>query len=420
VAHSEFHVVVGKIHEKMNRLNLMLIIPEMSVGGAQRSLANLSLEFAAVMNVYLVVFNRGHSISYTHGGELISLDVYPGASWWSKFRAFGQRIRTLKRLKRQLKIDVSISFLEGADYVNLLSKQQDRVILSIRGSKVHDENMKGYFFFLRSKILIPMLYKCADAVVAVNHGIAAELQKNYKLDSADISVINNFYDFGEIERLSQQPKDQLSFLYNDKVIITVGRLAREKRLPFLISVFSKVKKEYHQRIRFILVGDGPQKKSLQVLCSQLNLRGDDIAQCNAASGVIFAGSQTNVFKYLNGSDIYVMNSSSEGFPNSLVEAMICGVPVMSSDCHYGPREIIAGIMDTDAQPIATPTVTPCGILMPLENTVHQEAQWVNMMIRLLNDDKTRSEMIHNARAKALAFEKKIAVRAWLDLILSRT
>src|SRR5688572_7815722 len=240
------------------KLKVMLIIPEMSTGGAQRSLAKLSVELDHYATIFLVTFNNNAPVDYTISGQLFRLEVYPGKSWLSKAFAFVQRVRKLRALKKKLRIDVSISFLEGADYINILSRSRERVILSIRGSKVHDEIMKGYLFRLRSKILIPWLYKMADTIVAVNQGIANELLNFYDLPAARIKVINNFYDFDNISSLSAEPKQgNLNNLYEFPILITTGRLAREKRLDYLIKVFIALKK-IRNDVRFILIGDGPE------------------------------------------------------------------------------------------------------------------------------------------------------------------
>src|SRR4051812_17559323 len=113
----------------MKRHKVLLIIPEMSMGGAQRSLAKLSLALESFHEVSLVVFNTDHKVEYPHGGILLSLGVAGGGNVLQKFSSFIKRTRRLRKLKNKLRIDVSISFLEGADYVNVLSRAGDRVVL---------------------------------------------------------------------------------------------------------------------------------------------------------------------------------------------------------------------------------------------------------------------------------------------------
>src|SRR6187549_4201625 len=122
----------------MSKKKILLIIPELTMGGAQRSISKLSIEFARHHTVWLVIFNKVDGLAYAHGGELVSLDVVPSGGIPNKIKSFIQRVRRLRKLKKDLGIDVSISFLEGADYINILSKANDKIILSIRGSKRHD------------------------------------------------------------------------------------------------------------------------------------------------------------------------------------------------------------------------------------------------------------------------------------------
>ena len=99
----------------MKKKKILLIIPEMMMGGAQRSLSKLSIEFSNDYTVWLVIFNRNENIAYSYGGELISLDVESGEGLFNKIKFFIHRVNRLRKLKKDLSIDVSISFLEGAD-----------------------------------------------------------------------------------------------------------------------------------------------------------------------------------------------------------------------------------------------------------------------------------------------------------------
>ena len=111
----------------------------------------------------------------------------------------------------------------------------------------------------------------------------------------------------------------------------VGRLIPLKRNKDLINAFYALQ-EYDNNLELIFLGDGVLKDSLIKYCKNLNID----------SQVHFLGNVSNPFYYLNKSDLFVMNSEIEGFPNVLVEAMACGLPVISSDCNSGPREILEG------------------------------------------------------------------------------
>ena len=397
------------------KTNVMLIIPEMCMGGAQRSLANLSHELAKKANIFFVVFNNQEAVYYTVSGTLLSLEVYPGKGWLNKGLALWKRIKKLKELKTKLAIDVSISFLEGADYVNMLSRGKEKVILSVRGSKLHDEIMRGYHFWFRSKILIPSIYKKADLIVTVNQGIKNELVDYYGLANNKIQVINNFYDLSEIGSRSKELKEGiLEELYQHPTIVTTGRLAPEKRLPYLVQIFKELK-QIKRDVRFVIVGEGPERKKIIEICEQTNLRLSEDFYTKEMPDVFLTGNQQNVFKYLHGSSLYLMNSSSEGFPNGMIEAMICGVPIISTDCPYGPREILAPEIHRSFEVIKQYN-TPCGILMPLPNSNGERALWVNAIISILDNDVFRNQMVDKGKERVKEFDKTAILSKWSSLI----
>ena len=399
----------------MKPRNILLIIPEMSVGGAQRSMAKLSIELAKDHRVWLCVFNDRGGIAYTHGGTLINLDVVPRPPRYHKFKSFIQRVTRLRKLKKQLKIDVSISFLEGADYVNILSKSTDKIVLSIRGSKRHDENMENYFYWLRNKILIPGLYHLANVVVAVNHGIAEELHSHYGLKKSKIVTIGNFYDIKEITRLSAEPKDEnLNRLYQDTVLIITGRLAPEKGIKPLIQIFSRLKKTTND-IRLVMVGEGPSLHEVIEVCKELGLVlhcGNDFKDL---PDVVVLQGQSNIFKYLKGATLFLMNSSSEGFPNGMAEAMICHVPVISSDCPYGPREMLAPEFPF-VQPVVKPYTAVNGVLMPMIRSTQEVDVWIDTVRDMLKNEQLMMDLATHAYDRVKSFDREWMIVQWNNIV----
>lgn len=397
----------------MSTRKVLLIIPELITGGAQRSLANLGLELSRHFQVWVVTFNRETPVAYPQGGELICLDVVPGKSLWSKFIAFRKRVTRLRRIKQKFQIDVAISFLEGADYVNVLSRIGEKVILSIRGSKLHDEIMRTSFFWLRSKWLIPRLYKKADALVAVNEGIAEELTHHYGLPREKVRVIGNFYDADIIRKLSLEPRPSvIENLYQHPVLVTSCRLNPEKGLAYLIRIFAELKNSL-PTLKLVLVGDGPEKEQLVSLSHQLGLKITTQLQWIETPDVVITGYRENVFQFLNKATLYVANSSSEGFPNGIVEAMLCRVPVVSSNCPYGPAEILAPGIKTNPE---AAYLSEYGMLLPVARDTKTVNVWIEQLLRLLKDESLRNQLSEKAFSRASEFKKETVLDQWLKLI----
>jgi glycosyltransferase involved in cell wall biosynthesis len=403
----------------MSSTRILLIIPELGMGGAQRSLAKLSAALVKSHDVTVVVFNRNHVVSYPIGGKMISLDVIPGPGILSKTFAFFCRVRKLKRIKKEIGADVSISFLEGADYINILSKRRDKVIISIRGSKLHDETIIGNFAWLRNKVLIPFLYRFADTIVTVNQGIIKELTGSFNLKRSKIVHIPNFYDSFEIRELSEELKSApLARVYRQRPVFVVsGRLAPEKGIQQMIVVFSKLKISHPDAV-LLIIGDGPLLKELLDIATHLGLTCEMSENFISDPDVLFLGNQPNVFKFFKGASAYLMNSSSEGFPNSLVEAMICGVPVISSDCPYGPREILAPEVPY-VSPATKPYFCESGVLMPLLNAATDSDAWVSVLTNLISNKDLCANMAVAGRKRASIFNKENIMLQWKRVIAEK-
>jgi glycosyltransferase involved in cell wall biosynthesis len=118
--------------------------------------------------------------------------------------------------------------------------------------------------------------------------------------------------------------------------INVGRLTRQKGHWFLIRSFRQVVDEYPDARLFIL-GEGNLREKLEDLIQELDL----------SENVFLLGDQENVFPFLVNSDCFVFTSLWEGLPLSLIEALSVNLPVISTDCKTGPREILCPELNLD-------------------------------------------------------------------------
>jgi hypothetical protein len=125
------------------RKKILMIIPNLGLGGAQRAFHDHSVELSKYYDVTEAVFDLDSENLYPSGNPLVTLGVEGGGSILDKARNFWQRVAQLRLLKRKVRADVCISHLEGADYVNILSKGSEKVVLLIQGSKTYDDNISG-------------------------------------------------------------------------------------------------------------------------------------------------------------------------------------------------------------------------------------------------------------------------------------
>lgn len=381
--------------------NILMLIPNLDFGGAQSSFCKVSNLLSRHHNIINVVFNKRNIADYKFNSPLIDLEIYPGSTAISKIISFIKRVVKLRKIKREYGIEVSISFLEGADYVNVLSSLKDRTILSVRGSKKFDQNIKGWSGFVRLRWLMPALYSKANQIAVVTRGIAEELSNHFGIKTK-IEVVNNFYDSESLKRAAKElvEDDFLLWVKKKKVICILGRLAPEKGIDKFLPVFKQLKSD--SDLRLLILGDGPLLSTLLNQCKQLGFNTN--TNFGEDSDVVFCGYRSNPHKYLSHCSMLILPSLHEGFPNVLLEAMCLEVPVVSADCPYGPREILELERDEYA-----------GLLLPML-THKSEKEWVLKMSSLLKNEIERTELAQKGAARANHFAMEHQYNQWLSLI----
>jgi glycosyltransferase involved in cell wall biosynthesis len=386
----------------MNKPNIVMLIPELTMGGAQHSFARLAWALSIHYTIIPVVFDVRTSPFYLMPSEVKNLTTKPAQTIFSKVRNVCIRFVQLRKLKRNLQPVACISFLEGADYLNVLTKQKEKVIISIRGSKVHDPNMHMYMFALRTKFLIPFLYKKADKIVTVNKGIQKELIHYFRLNANKIETIYNY-----IDALHDSSLQTNSFLQTPYILFS-GRLAHEKGIREIVKVFASIQAKIPD-LKLVLLGDGPEKENI---IHDANRVGLTIGK-EEYNQIVLLGSVSNTYAYLKNASVTVLNSVSEGFPNAMAESLLAGKRVVAGDCPYGPRELFAlgeGKEITDEEyPIETGGGT---LLPPIDEKSH--SVWIHAISKIIKSNLNSDELFVS-RFKA-ATSKENFVNSWRKII----
>lgn len=204
-----------------------------------------------------------------------------------------------------------------------------KVVISERSNTFKEFARSTNFFYRLSFLLIPILYRFSDAIVAVSLGVAKDLSRFSFISENRINTIYNPAFNKEIQIEAKKSVEE-SWL-NDKacpVIIGVGRLSAQKDFGMLIDAFYGIYKE--RQLKLIIVGDGPMHNSLQKKIDEYDLN----------DSIKLAGFQKNPISWISKSDVFVLSSQWEGFGNILVEALAAGTTIVSTDCKSGPSEIL--------------------------------------------------------------------------------
>ncbi|MEM0333471.1 MAG: glycosyltransferase, partial [Candidatus Aenigmatarchaeota archaeon] len=261
----------------------------------------------------------------------------------------------LKRYKKDYKIKITLSLGEPANLFNVLSKlSNEKIILSFHNHYSTDFSLsqfwnKSFVDKIRKVIrinLIKFLYQRADLMVAVSNGVKNDLIKNFGLKEDKIKVIYNPFLISDIKNKASEDIKEFRSIFNHKTIITVGRLSMQKGHWYLLRIFRELKRRIND-LKLIIIGDGELKDFLINLSKSLQLKtfvwDRDLVSENF--DVYFMGPQANPFKFMAKASLFVLSSLYEGLPSVIIEALACGIPVVSADCKSGPREILAP--DTD-------------------------------------------------------------------------
>jgi glycosyltransferase involved in cell wall biosynthesis len=193
-------------------------------------------------------------------------------------------------------------------------------------------------------LLMRSLYPLSDAVVAVSHGMAQQLQADLKLRAGLLKVIRNPIVDQTLRQKAQEPVDHPWLQPGQPpVFLGVGRLDAQKDFETLIRAFSLLRND--RPARLIILGKGGLRAPLEALIRQLGLEAE----------IDLPGFEPNPYKYMSRSRVFVLSSRWEALPTVLIEAMACGCQVVATNCPYGPDEILAGGKFGQLVPIENPT-----------------------------------------------------------------
>jgi glycosyltransferase involved in cell wall biosynthesis len=248
----------------------------------------------------------------------------------------GGVMASLPRLTAYLKKTnpgVLFSAMDHANVVAMLSSaiahSKARTIVSVRtnvsSSLGRGAPLKGRIV----RFLMRHFYRRAHRVIAVSHGVAQDLIGAIGVPPEKVEVIYNPVDLETIDRKLEAPAPH-PWLADETipVILAVGRMKEAKDHSTLIRAFSLVVPR--RACRLIILGDGEQRGELESQIRNLGLE----------KYVDLPGFALNPFPFMKRARVFVLSSTREGLPNSLIEALACGCTVVSTDCPSGPDEIL--------------------------------------------------------------------------------
>ncbi len=307
---------------------ILFLIPSLEIGGGAEKIASLlSIKLSIRYKISIITFYDKKDL-YPFKGKYFSLKLK--VKFWRKIFMSIKIYKLIKFFSPNL----IISFMDHTNSLAVVLKFLFRfkiplVICVHTNPKMAYKKKDRYL-----NILIRLLYpsKLVDKVITISRDVEKILECEYSIKRSKLKTIYNAVDFEEIKEKKKETICKFNKLFDKSNIIkfiTIGSLREVKGHKYLIDAFSSVKEQVPNS-KLIIIGEGPLKHELEKKIKDLNLVDD----------ILLLGLQKNPYKYLAKSDIFVFSSLREGFPTVLLEALACGLPIISTDCETGPREIL--------------------------------------------------------------------------------
>ncbi len=368
-----------RTHDQGHPVSIMCVITAMGCGGAERVLAWLASGLARRGHrVALRILHEPGTFYEIHENvdvRCFTDDHLRPVSWPPRFL---RRRAWLRRQMASPRPDVVLSFIDVANVVTLTAASGLGlpVVVGERAYPPRNATPVPY------KILRRWLYRRAALVVVQTPEAATWARGVVAADR--VRVLANAVPRPE-PRVARTP---LPALPAGPRIVAMGRLAPEKGFDLLVAAFALVA-ERHPGWSLVILGEGPLRSNLEQQVHNLGI----------ADRVVIPGVVEAPERVLAASDLFVLSSRHEGFPNALCEAMACGLPVVSFDCPVGPRNIVRDAVD--------------GLLVPDGDV----ATLASAVEGLILDEERRRELGRRAREVVDRFAEEATLAAWEDLLV---
>jgi N-acetylgalactosamine-N,N'-diacetylbacillosaminyl-diphospho-undecaprenol 4-alpha-N-acetylgalactosaminyltransferase len=372
----------------MSSFPAIFLINSLGIGGAERAVMTLTSELCELgRDMRLLCLERApvdEALVPRVSPQLLSRMSSTAPALLKLAALPFLAVRLCRYISRE-NAGVVASHLFRANFVNVLAKvlasvrHRCIVVNHTRLSRLQHEGFQGRINWMLCKWLYPR----ADLVANVSAGAATESAGLLGLPPERSIVLHDPIDT-RVAAFSTREREP------GRMIVGVGRLIRLKRYQDLIDAFGAIAGDYSD-LELRLVGDGPCRKELERRAFESGI----------GSRVKFTGKLADPFFVLAGSTAFVSTSETEGFGMAIVEALAAAVPVVASDCAYGPREILSPSSDCRQllQPGADIELAQFGILYPVGSVSALE----KALRALLGNDALRADLSRKGPVRATDF-----------------
>ncbi len=364
---------------------LICVVPSLVGGGAEKAMLTLIEHFNRdIFEPVLVLFEaKGEYM------DLIPDDIRVITLGKKNKFDFISLVNKLRRVLSEERPQVIFSILWYANVITLLaqktSKSNAPVVVEIQN--VMTMFLGGERFPWGKRLLMRKIYPMADSIIILSDTMRKDMVQNFNTPSDLMSIIHNPMDIEKIEQLSAQDPCHPWFKDNIPVVVSVGRLHRQKDFPTLLRAFAESRKKGNYRL--IILGEGEKRAELEALIDELGL----------SDSVDLAGFVKNPYAYIKKSRLFVMSSIHEGLPVAMIEVMACVTPVVACACPSVAEMITDGVNGL---------LAPVGDYVALSKAMSRVLEDEELGERLA--DKARNEgQKYSARKIVAEYEEKFTM-----------
>ncbi|MEM0981636.1 MAG: glycosyltransferase [Cyanobacteria bacterium P01_H01_bin.58] len=324
--------------------HLAVILHDLEGGGMQRvtiTLIQAMLQQRPHLKIDLVVASAQGDYRQQIPAEVNLIDLH--ASFDFRTKSLARLVPRIRRYLRDNQPPVILSCLPGLNCLTLLASfalsKKPQIILAEHtlplakwmAQETRDRQLPAGLLPRLTSPLMGFTYPWAQSIIAVSQGIAQELRQTLGEPArSDVQVIYNPVMDGALVAQAEVPLSHPWLAAGQSpVFLAVGRLAKQKDYPTLLAAFRQLRQT--RAAKLIILGEGELRSQLERMITQWDLTTD----------VELHGFVKNPYAYMQQATALVLSSLWETFGMVLAEALACGCPVISTDCEYGPREILA-------------------------------------------------------------------------------
>ena len=295
--------------------DLIIFIPSIEGGGVEKNLFYITKYIQSKFkNVYLITANKFNQNLFGKNVKLIT----PNTNYFNNKNRFVKSIVCTYLLIKNFKKRNALILSLQSNFFSIISSKAINAKIIIR----LNTSPEKYISNIYKKIIFKLLYSLADEIIVNSYDFKKNLYKNFYLNS---KVILNPIKINKTRK-------KIDFFKNFKglKIISIGRLTNQKNQIILLKALYLLKNKFRTKFKLYLIGRG----------YNYNLLKNYISQNKLQKNIKLAGYKKNASDYIKSSDLLILPSNYEGLPNTLIEAQVASVPIISSNCPTGPKEIL--------------------------------------------------------------------------------